>query len=311
MNWLREPSPAAVAAALRVVTPELAGLPIAIPELVGRDDPVFQSSSAALGEQYVAKFAWSETAARRVRHQILVLQALAAEPAVPFLPEVVAASTDPLIMVTRRVPGTSLFTVAGSVDPDHAGAQLSRFLATLHGDQARRRAEAAVGGAPAWYPLATTSALRERFGRWVTAAEQRDVARWCDWADSVLAEPGGPQVFIHADFHGDNQVWNGGELRAVLDFENAGLGEPEYDLRTFPGPGMGPGTGLLTAITRHYERLAGRPLSVSRIMAWHARQALGDALWRSEAGLPLPDRRSPSAWVHDLAGRFRLLGLDV
>jgi hypothetical protein len=37
-----------------------------------------------------------------------------------FLPEVVASSADPLLMITRRVPGTSLFEVAGSIDPDHA-----------------------------------------------------------------------------------------------------------------------------------------------------------------------------------------------
>jgi hypothetical protein len=62
---------------------------------------------------------------------------------------------------------------------------------------------------------------------------------------------------------------------------------------------------------RHYERLAGRSLSADRVMAWHVRQALGDALWRSEAGIPLQDRRSPSAWVRDLADRFRWLGIDV
>jgi hypothetical protein len=75
----------------------------------------------------------------------------------------------------------------------------------------------------------------------------------------------------------------------VLDFENAGLAEPEYELRCFPGPGMGPGVELLTATMRHYEGLTGRALSAERIMAWHVRQALGDVLWRSDAGLPLPD----------------------
>jgi len=45
-------------------------------------------------------------------------------------------------------------------------------------------------------------------------------------------------------------------------------------------------------------------------MAWHLRQALGDVLWRSEAGLPLNDRRTPSEWVEDLAARFAALGID-
>jgi aminoglycoside phosphotransferase (APT) family kinase protein len=129
-------------------------------------------------------------------------------------------------------------------------------------------------------PLVTTSALRERFGQWVTPEQQRQVVRWCDWADETLAEPR-PQVLLH----GDNQVWYRGELMAVLDFENAGAGEPEYDLRAFPGLGTGLRLELLSAVTRHYERIAGRGLSVERIMAWHLRQALGDVLWRSEAGL--------------------------
>jgi hypothetical protein len=71
---------------------------------------------------------------------------------------------------------------------------------------------------------------------------------------------------------------------------------------------MGPGLELLTAVTRHYQRIAGRELSAERVMAWHVRQALGDALWRSEAGIPLADHRAPGEWVADLAGRFRCLG---
>ena len=45
-------------------------------------------------------------------------------------------------------------------------------------------------------------------------------------------------------------------------------------------------------------------------MAWHLRNALGDALWRSEAGLRLADHRTPPEWVDDLAARFGVLGID-
>jgi aminoglycoside phosphotransferase (APT) family kinase protein len=307
MRWLFEPSPSAVAEALEAVAPELSRLPVDLPDLAGRDNPDFQSSSAALGDDFFVKFAWSEPSARRLLNQIRVLAALAGEPAVPFLPEVVASGTDPLILVTRRVRGSSLFEVVGSIDRDYAGRQIARFLAALHGDEARRRVEAATGAVPAWYPLVTTSVLRERFGRWVAPEQQRQVAAWCDWADQILAAPR-PQVLVHGDLHGDNQVWDGGELKAVIDFENAGSGEPEYDLRAFPGPGMGPGLELLTAITRHYERVAGRELSIERLMAWHLRQTLGDALWRSEAGLPLPGQRDPGEWIAGIAARFRSLG---
>ena len=310
MSWLPEPSPAAVVDALRVIAPALAGLPVTIPSPVGQDDPVFHMSSAALGDDFVVKFAWSQAAARFILHQITILETLALEPTVPYLPEVVAAGTSPLILVTRRVRGTSLFEAVDRIDRDHAGGQLARFLAALHSDQTRRRAEAAVGLIPAWYPLLTTAALRERFGRLVTPGQQRAAERWCDWADEVLARPV-PQVLVHGDLHGDNQVWSAGELQVVLDFENVGLAEPEYELRGFPGPGMGPGVELLTATMRHYERLTGRPLSAERIMAWHVRQALGDVLWRSEASLALPDYRSPGAWVDDIAVRFRELSISI
>jgi hypothetical protein len=113
---------------------------------------------------------------------------------------------------------------------------------------------------------------------------------------------------VHGNLHGDNQVWDGGELKAVLDFENAGAGEPEYELRTFPGPGTGTELELLTAVTLHYEQTARRELSLERLMAWQLRQAIGDARLRSKAGLPLPDHRAPGEWAAGMAARFRSLG---
>ena len=135
MRWLREPSAAAVADALRMAVPDLAGLPVTIPSLAGQDDPVWQMPAAALGEDYIVKFAWSRAAARFVLHQIRILEMLAVERAVPYLPEVVAAGTSPLILVTRRARGTSLFKVVDGIGRDHAARQLARFLAALHSDQ--------------------------------------------------------------------------------------------------------------------------------------------------------------------------------
>jgi hypothetical protein len=102
-------------------------------------------------------------------------------------------------------------------------------------------------------------------------------------------------------------MWDHGKLRLVVDLETAGAAEPEYDLRLFPGPDMGRGVELLTAVIRHYEQITGRHLSTDRVMAWHMRTALGDALWRSEAGIPLPGHRTPPERVDDLAARFTML----
>lgn len=311
MRWLAEGSVTALAGALREVAPELAGYPVVIPG--GTDvgpDPRWWASSASIGTEFVAKFAWSRTAALRVQHEICVLTALA--PVVPHLPEVVVGSTDPLLLVTRRVPGTSLFAVADSIDRDDAGLQLARFLAAFHDPVARTRLEAEIGPVPAARPLPATAVLRDRFAAWVDPERHRSVLRWCDWSDAVLAEPGlgGPEVLVHADLHGDNQVWDQGKLRLVVDFETLGVAEPEYDLCGFPGPGLGPGVELLTHLVRHYQQLTSRPLSLERIMAWHVRHALGDVLWRTDAGIHLADHRTPPDWVDDLAARFAVLGLD-
>ncbi|HEY7146973.1 MAG TPA: phosphotransferase [Streptosporangiaceae bacterium] len=194
--------------------------------------------------------------------------------------------------------------------PGRAGRQLACFLAALHHPAARERAEAAVGKlTSAQLPPATTTVLRDQFGRWARPDQRQAVLHGCDWADAVLASPA-PAVLVHGDLHGDNQVWDRDELRLVVDFETIGAAEPEYDLRAFPGPEMGPGVQLLTATMRHYQQITGRQLSAERVMAWHLRNALGDALWRSQAGIPLPDHRTPPQWVDDLAARFSALGID-
>lgn len=60
---------------------------------------------------------------------------------------------------------------------------------------------------------------------------------------------------------------------------------------------------------RHCHQVTGRQLSAERVMAWHLRNALGDALWRGEVGIPLPDHRTPAAWVDDLSTRFTALSI--
>ena len=310
MRWLAECSVEALRAALGAVAPELSGYPVAVPGPAGKQDPLWHSGCVPVGDRFFVKFAWSRPAALRLAREIGVLAALGREPKVPFLPEVVVGSMDPLLLITRRVPGTSLFEVAGSVDPDQAARQLVRFLAALHDPATRRRAEEAVGTLTGpELPPRTTSILRDRLGTWIRPDQRQAVVRWCDWADIVLGSPG-PAVLAHGDFHGNNQVWERGELRLVLDFENVGAAEPEYELRGVPGPGMGPGVELLTAIMRHYQQATGRELSSARVMAWHLRHALNDMVWRSEAGLPLPDHRTPPQWVEDLAARFGALGID-
>jgi aminoglycoside phosphotransferase (APT) family kinase protein len=73
-------------------------------------------------------------------------------------------------------------------------------------------------------PQADTSALRRRFARWVSDDRCESVLRWCEWVDAVLAGPGPPEVLVHGDLHGHNQVWDlqAPALRAVVDFDITG-----------------------------------------------------------------------------------------
>jgi hypothetical protein len=274
-------------------------------------DPLWSSSTALIDGQFVVKFAWSRPAALRLVHEIGVLTALTRDPGIPFVPEIVASSADPLLLITRRVPGASLFDVVHSIDRNRAGGQLANFLAALHQRSTRDRVEAAVGRLPdvrhgPQHP-ASTRVLRDRLGRWIRPDQRRAAARWLEWADATLARPA-PSVLVHADLHGDNQVWADGTLRLVVDFETAGAAEAEYDLRALPG--TGPGVELLAATMNHYQHLTGLGLAVDRVMAWHVRTVLDDVLWRSEAGVPLSDHRTPAAWIDDVADRFQELGID-
>lgn len=305
MRWLTDCSPATVAEAVRMVAPQLGGASIELSAKLEQGDPLWSSSTAIVGGQFIAKFAWSRPAAWRLAHEIGVLTALAREPGVPFLPVVVAAGSDPLLLITRRVPGRSLFEVVHSIEQDSAGRQLAGFLAVLHAPASRERVEAAIGRLPEacrgpQHPAATRD-LRDRLGRWIRPDQRRTLTAWCEWVDATLAPPR-PSVLVHADLHGDNQVWTGDKLRLVVDFETVSAAEPEYDLRAIPT------VELLTATMHHYHRLTGRRLAIDRVTAWHVRTALGDALWHSEAGRPLPDGRTPSAWIDELTTRFEKLG---
>jgi hypothetical protein len=45
-------------------------------------------------------------------------------------------------------------------------------------------------------------------------------------------------------------------------------------------------------------------------MAWNVLTTLGDALWRTEAGVALPGDGTATTWVDDLASRMDALALE-
>ena len=94
---------------------------------------------------------------------------------------------------------------------------------------------------------------------------------------------------------------------AVVDLEECGPGDRHFDFRYLPGNSSS--TELMLAIVDAYERHTGETLSLERIMAWHILTALGDALWRTEAGVELPGGGDPHSYVDEVEGRLNDVGV--
>lgn len=311
---MAEPSPVELRGALHRVLPELADESLALHPGVGRVDPVWHSGSAVIGGAFVAKFAWSQVAAGRVHREGRVLLALRSAAPALRLPEVVAVGTDPVLIVTRLVPGAPLTGagVAALHEPgsDRVAADLAVFLARLHDPLVLDRVRL-VAPMLAPEPQADTNSLRQRFGRWVSPRQHDAVLVWCHWIDAILGGPVASECLVHGDLHGHNQVWDlkTPALRAIVDFDISGPREAEFDFRYLPS--QAPGSDLFAAVVRRYREESGRDLDLDRVMAWHIRTVLGDALWRSEAGVALPAGDDPSACVDELAQRMAEAGVEA
>ena len=261
-------------------------------------------------QQLVAKFAWAEAAAERVWHEARILQVLGSYPAL-CTPRVVATSSDPALLVTEWVAGEPLtYEEVGRSDRpwlERTACELARFLADLHRPEVLAAVVGEVGPIATPVPQATTDAIRQRLSPWLRPDQIALVTGWCDWADGALAAVQ-VNVFVHGDLHGHNQVWNERqELRAVVDFEESGPAEAAFDFRYLPS--QGPTVELFVATCERYAEFSGSPVDVARVMAWNVRTVLGDALWRSEAGVALPGGGTAAEWVDGLG--TRLADLDL
>ena len=293
--------------------PELATLPVRINPGHAASNPLWWSSSAVVDGRFVVKFAWSEIRAERVWREGVALQRLRTQEPLLALPEVIVLSREPALLVTRRVEGEPLsWEWAGSLgdaETAQVAGEVAAFLVRLHGVVPG----AVVGDLPVVSPTAQadTESLRHRFCRLVDDQRGRSVMRWCEWVDDTLhRRPMAlPEVLVHGDLHGYNQVWDraSATLLAVVDFEESGIADRHFDLRYLPGNSHGP--QLVLAVTAAYEQLSGRRLSIERVMAWHVLTALGDALWRTEAGVALPGGGTAITYVDRLESELAALGL--
>lgn len=217
-------------------------------------------------------------------------------------------------MVTGGAP-LNYKTVAAAA-PDQIAelaAQIAGFLVQLHSPHTLGRVRERLHGLlrlPEPDLHVSTDELRARFATMIDPHQRSVVSRRWDWIDAQLAFPA-DTVFLHGDFHPYNQLWDldARRLLAVIDFETSGLGAPEFDFRVLPV--FGPGIELLIATVKRYEAMSGRKLSLPRIMAFHLLNYLGDALWRTEAGISLPEPgETPAEYVEEAGDRLAALGID-
>jgi aminoglycoside phosphotransferase (APT) family kinase protein len=313
VGWLADGTEASLRGGLAIAAPELADLPMTINPRHAAADPLWWSSSAVLDGRFVVKFAWSELRATRLWREGVVLARLATrEPPLP-VPEVVALSRWPALVVTQLVPGVPLSWEWLAASPASkmtlVAEQLAQFLGQLHNCDIVE----VLGDLPVVEPTpqADTGSLRDRFGRLVDQRRGKLVLTWCDWVDDALCvgHPTLPGVVVHGDLHGHNQVWDrrSPTLLAVLDFEESGVADPHYDLRYLPS--IAENLDLTFAVIKAYELVCGRRLAIERVMAWHVLTALGDALWRTEGGVALPGGGTAATYVDELSIRFKTLEL--
>ena len=276
-------------------------------------NPLYWSSSAVVDGRFVVKFAWSDVRATSLWREGLILRRLGGhDPALP-VPQPVVLHRQPALLATELVEGMPLHwewarALAGA-GMTAVARQLGDFLGRLHDIDAGK----VLAGLPTVVPTpqAGTEALRRRFTSLVDDHRAASVRRWCAWVDGVLSGPSGmPDVLVHGDLHGHNQVWHqpSSTLRAVVDFEGCGVGDPHFDLRYLPG--YAPHLDLTGAVIDAYEHISGRRLAIERVLAWHVLTALGDALWRTEAGIALPGGGTATTYVDELSIRLASIGVE-
>jgi aminoglycoside phosphotransferase (APT) family kinase protein len=217
-----------------------------------------------------------------------------------------------VFFVSPFVPGEPVtgeeIARSSASDNRRLARSLAEVLVAMHHPDTLAAVVRAGVQLPAPVPQATTTGLQARLCPMLDRDRRALVQRWCDWIDGVLTAPA-DAVVLHGDFHGYNVVVDHAQrVRTVLDLEEAARGDRHYDFRYLPAQEAT--LDLFLATAAEYERLAGVPVDVARVMAWHVRSALGDALWRTEAGIALPGGGTKEEWIAQIGARFSQLGID-
>lgn len=134
-------------------------------------------------------------------------------------PKVIAhdLQADPPYSILERAPGVTLSAADHLPDPEAFFFDLGREIRRIHDE---------VKEVPTRY-------LDEP---WIVTPE--DVARhgreYAEQVDMLVWQPHSAQVLAHQDLHADNLLVHDGRLSAILDWGDAGYGDPATDFRYLP-----------------------------------------------------------------------------
>lgn len=296
---LSEPTPRAVADALAELLPGVDSTVVDWGQWDTDGDPRYHRRGILLaGGELFAKFAWSEEAADPIAREGRILEILG-RTSFPA-PEIVAVHPDVALFVTRRVPGGPV-TSAGLGQLsfrrlNRFAGQLVDALVELRSSQLRDDLVALADPKPP-RAQADPDELRADLEPMIRPDQWRRVLALLERVELVLATPGPDSVVLHGDLHGYNLVWDGEHLAAVCDFESLAVGDPSFEVRYLPD--NAPTQAYVRAVLEGLRR-AGHDDEVERALAWHVLTRLGDARWRTLAGVELPGGGTPAQWVDEL-----------
>lgn len=300
MRWLDDGGDGAIRRALHELAPELADESIDHVDRVPDLDPDWFRGTARVGDDHFVKFAWSAVPAQRIGFEATVVAALS-ERGLP-VPSPIHPPSDLACFVTDFVDGQP-FDPGNVPDGERLrtwARSMAGFLVELHEST---NLSSSASSPPEHWVQATTDQLRDdAFLAIVGGAQRNLIERWCAWCDDVLADEVS-RVLVHGDLHGFNMQWDPAtaELLLVADFEMAGMADPALDFRYQTT--NAPTNDLVLAVIDAYRSLGG-VVETERVAAWTILSVLGDARWRSLAGIGLPDDGTPEGWVDDLARRL-------
>jgi aminoglycoside phosphotransferase (APT) family kinase protein len=208
---------------LRQHLPAFADLPCYELASSGTDNSLFK-----LGDTYLLRIPRRSEAVRPLQSEIKLLPKLQNLPlAVPTVLVAGALNTHVPFAVYRWIPGQNA-DADGLTDPVQSARQLAEFLGALHKVDSSTGPLAGPNNNMRGVPLARLDqATLEAIS---VLADEIDVASAKDiWSQALGAAPATQMVWIHGDLKSDNMLLRHGQLRAVIDWGLAGVGDPAVD----------------------------------------------------------------------------------